>query len=142
MSLASIRPYFRARMNALSYVEHKDGFNFENIPSTLLNRSYHIETPTGTRLGSYDATGRAQEYTHDCVIRVFFKGFRDPASGIDLAMTAADAIVAEVIDTDNRLGTNIKNVYLENVTITPQDETNDNNVLLEITFSSLIIFCG
>ena len=139
MSLADIRPYFRTHMDALSFKEHKDAFNYANIPNTILNRSYHIETPTGGRRGGY--TNQSQPIEHDCVIRVFFKGYRYPAAAIDEAMAAYSDILDEVLETNNRLNAGIKNIYLNDVNIQPYDASNDNLVLLEITFTCLMEIC-
>lgn len=139
MSLSLIRPYFRTHLDSLNYKEWKDAFNYDNIPSTIINRSYHIDTPTGGRRGAY--TNGSQPLEHDCVIRVFFKGYRYPATAIDDAMSAYDTILATVLDADNRLGAGIKNIYLNSCTIKPYAPSNDNLVLLEITFSCLMEIC-
>lgn len=126
-------------MDALLFKEHKDAFNYENIPSTIINKSYHIETPTGGRRGTY--TNQSQELEHDCVIRVFFKGYRYPATAIDEAMTNYNTILATVLSSSNRLNAGIKNIYLNDVSIKPFGATNDNLVLLEITFTCLMEIC-
>lgn len=139
MGLAEIRPYFRTHMDALGYKEHKDAFNYANIPNTIINRSYHIETPTGGRRGNY--TNASQPIEHDCVIRVFFKGYRYPATAIDEAMTSYDEILDTVLLSSNRLDAGIKNIYLNDVSVKPYEASNDNLVLLEITFSCLMEIC-
>lgn len=137
--LSEIRPYFRSHMDALNFKEHKDAFNYENIPSTIINKSYHLDTGTGGRKGEY--TNQSQDIEHDCVVRVFFKGYRYPALAIDEAMTSYDTILARVLSAENRLQVGIKNIYLNDVSIKPYQASNDNLVLLEITFTCLMVIC-
>lgn len=139
-ALRDIRPYFRTHMDALGFREHKDAFNYENIPNTIINKSYHIDTPTGGRRGSY--TNASQPIEHDCVIRVFIKGFRYPALAVDEAMGYYDQILATALSPQNRLNAGIKNVFLNNVSIRPYEASNDNIVLLEITFTCLMEICA
>lgn len=139
MSMAQIRPYFRAQLNELNYKEHRDAFNWENIPSTTLHRSYHIETPTGGRIGQYD--NEAQGIEHDCTVRLFLKGYRYPAEAVDDAMSRYQTILEKVLKSENRLGAGIKNIFLNDVAILPLNETNDNSLVLQITFTCLIYIC-
>jgi hypothetical protein len=134
--IKDIRPYFRTKLNALGYNEWKDGFNFENIPSNRLDRSYHIATPSGSRRGAYSQA--SQEIEQDVEVRVFFKGHRDPAAMIDLAMEKYQDLLESVLGKD-RLGCSIKNIYLNTMQILPLNQTNDNGVILEVTFTCLII---
>jgi len=137
--LTQIRPYFRARLNGLSLREWKDGFNFENIPSTLLDKSYHIEMPSGARLDAFDMS--SNDITQDVVVRVFFKGFRNPTDAIDAAVLKYEQILEEVLESENRIGVQIKNIFFNSSQILPLSDSNDNAVILEITFSCLIIIC-
>jgi len=136
--VASIRPFFRQQLDALGYREWKDGFNFTNIPSSLLDRSYHLSTPSSARLGPWDQA--SQELHQDVVVRVFLKGFKNPAAAIDDAMSRYDNILTRIFDPSKRLGCEIKNIYLNTMEILPFAESNDNSITLEITFSCLIIF--
>lgn len=138
---ASCRSYFRTRMAALGYSEWKDGFNVENIPSTLLskNKMFHIESPSASRSDAYDMD--SQDVDQDITLRLFLKGYRDPASAIDTAMTAQDTILEDLLSSNNRLGTTLKNVYFNNSQILPLDETNDNAVILEINLICRIVIC-
>lgn len=138
-AFAAIRPLFRTQMNGLGFSEHKDAFNYENIPNTIINKAYHIDTPTGGRKGPYDQL--SQEVEHDCVIRVFYKGFRYPADAVDLAMNDYGRILHTLLAPSVRLGTKVKNIYLSDVAIKPLFPSNDNLVLLEITFTCLIEIC-
>jgi hypothetical protein len=134
--LSQIRPFFRTRLLDLRYREWTDGFNFENIPSNILDKSFHISTPSGARRGAYDL--QSQEIEQDVVIRVFLKGYRNPASAIDDALVRYDQILNTFLGPD-RLGCAIKNIYLQTMQILPLAPSNDNAVILEVSFTCLII---
>lgn len=134
--ITQVRPYFRSVCTGLGLREWRDGFNFENIPRTLLDRSFHIETNSGSRRGAYSQ--QSQEIEQDCSVRVFLKGFRNPADAIDRAMALYEEILESALSED-RLGCDIKNVFLNTMQILPLDPTNDNSVILEVTFTCLII---
>lgn len=135
MSLASVRPYFRARLNALDYTEWTDGFNFQNIPQTILDKSYHIEVGTvaGTKVGQL-----VTEIEFPVVVRVFFQGYRDPASTIDAALLAGDDILAEVLIESNAFGETIKGVFLDTINVNEYDGSDDNDVILELNFTAVL----
>jgi len=138
--LADVRPYFRARMNSLSgYKEHRDGFNFDNIPRTIFNKAYHIENPSGGRRGPYDNLG--QDIEEDVILRVFYSGRRNVGETLDSVMTNYQTILETILDKDQRLGTEIKNVYLTNKSLLPLAEDNDNAIILEIEFTCLVTLC-
>lgn len=134
--MSDIRPYFRTAMLALGYKEWKDGFNFENIPANTIDGAFHIATPSGSRRGAYSQ--ETQEIEQDVEVRVFFKGFRDPALAIDKAMERYQLMLERILG-PTRLGCSIKNIYLNTMQILPLNETNDNSVILEVTFTCLII---
>ena len=136
MSLVQIRPYFRARLNALAYVEWKDGFNFQNIPSTLLNRSYHIETISGSGVS---LNQQDQVINQEVSVRVFFKGYRNPQDAIDSAMSSYQEILVSCLAPSNRLTQGFKNVLFSSMQLEPLADSNDNAVILSLTFTVLVI---
>ena len=136
MSLVHIRPYFRARMNALGFREWTDAFNIENIPSNILDRSYHIESNSvaGDSIHMED-----QELNGTVNIKVFIKGYRTPADAVDKAMEYGDSIITECCKASNRLVGNLKNVVLNSLSIEPLALTNDNSAILTIAFNVFTI---
>lgn len=128
-------------MASLGYSEWTDGFNFDNIPSTLLSRKermYHISTPTSGRSDAYDMG--SQDVDQDVIVRVFFKGYRDAASAIDAAMLAKDTILANVLSAANRTSV-LQNVFYNNAQIIELNDTNDNAAILELNFIARIVLC-
>jgi hypothetical protein len=139
MSLSVVRPFFRSVLNSQGYTEWTDGFNSENIPSTLLDLSYHIETLnfTGIRLNQSD-----QEIEMDVSVSLFFKGYRDPAEAIDLSIEKVEDFIKEVLKPSFRVGQftdGIKNITLQGFTLEPKDGTNDNLVKASVIFAVFVI---
>ena len=138
MSLSSVRDLFRTRLDGLGYREHKDGFNFENIPQTLLDESYHLEIATITGSTTNQLT---TFFEYPLNVRIFLKGFRDPASAIDDAITRAEEILADILSPSVRYGDDVKDIVPNTIEVNPLAITNDNDVILEMTFTSRI-FCN
>lgn len=135
--LVAVRPLFRTRLRALGLTEWTDAFATDNIPSTILNNSFHLDTSAGSRRGAYDQNH--QECEQELTVRVFLKGYRYPADAVDDALEWLDDILEDVLDPAVRAGAAIKNIYANNWEINPLAESNDNAVVLEIRFSCLII---
>lgn len=139
MAATDIYPFFQTQLNGLKLKEWKDPFNWENNPSTILDKSYHIENPRGYRDGAYDMA--SSDIRFEVVVRVFLKGFRTPRDAEQAAMGYWDKINAKILAPQTRLGTTIKNVYFESHNIDPIANSNDNIAVLEMTFSCLIMIC-
>lgn len=136
MSLTAIRPYFRARLDSLSYVEWTDGFNFENIPSNILDGSYHLESgqASGIKQNQDDL-----ELSQVLTARLFIKGYRDPASAIDSGHEKGEAIIKECLKATLRLTSSIKNITFTNMDIEPVALSNDNAVIVRMEFNIFTI---
>ncbi len=136
MSLSAVRQYFRDRMDSLDYEEWEDGFNTENIPQTISEGTYHIETGIITADRANQLTHR---FTYPVTIRLFLQGFNDPAATIDRAILASEEILATVLSPVNRLGASINDIFPGTISVVPRDETNDNDIILEMEFNADII---
>lgn len=138
MSLSQTRTYFRQRANSLGLKEWKDGFNFDNIPSSILDKSYHIESGpmVGVKLNMND-----QEINAQVNVRLFQKGFRDPASAIDSIEQLSETFIKECVVPKNRLAgrDGLINVVFENLSIEQISASNDNAVISNIQFRVLVI---
>lgn len=139
MSFIDLRAYFQERMLTVDpdLREWDDAFSVDNIPSTILDKSWHIQ------FEQFNYTGTA----HTCLsfdspvkIRVLFKGYRVTKEAVDTALTMADAIVKECTKPVHRLNQpNIKNVLPAFISINQLGATNDNVVILEINFRCEVI---
>lgn len=136
MSASSIRPYFAARLEALGFKEWRDGFTFENIPETILDRSFHVylETISG---GPINHTH--QDITGLVVVRVFFRGYRDVTLAIDESISSTEAIVKEVCKVSNRTSAGLLNVVFDGVDYEPLTSQNDNSVLTTMRFQAQVV---
>ena len=138
MALTDVRPYFRARMDALGHKEWTDGFNTENIPSNILDRSYHLSNGS---IASEASSHIGHEFLYPVTIKLFLKGYRDPKQGIDDAVGYGENILNEVLKSSNRLGTTIKDVIPQGMEILPLNESNDNAIILQVDFIARVILC-
>lgn len=134
MALTDVRNYFRNRMYALGYNEWTDEFNIENIPSTILDKTYHVES------GDIASTAsNHQPHRFDCpvTIRLFLKGYDNPVSAVDDAYVHCEDVLAEVLLPANRLSDDIHDVQPVNIAVEPLTASNDNSVVLVITFNAI-----
>lgn len=136
MSFSTLRPYFQERMLAVDTElrEWEDAFNIENIPSSILDKSWHIQFLPF----SYNTGGAQTCLSFDCpvTLSVFFKGYRNPREAVDTALIFADAIMKECTKPVQRLNQPmIKNVLPSLVNVRELDTTNDNAAILEIQFN-------
>ncbi len=132
MGLSDVRAYFRTSMESLGYNEWRDGFNAENIPSTLLDNSFHIVS------GDITPTVNHQGHEFDCpiTIRIFKKGFLDPVSAIDESYIDVETIYAEILSPANRLTVDVHDVVPTGISVNPLTLQNDNAAVVEINFNA------
>lgn len=135
MSLASIKPYFRARMAALGYQnEHLEAFDSDDIASTLIDEAFHIV------VGPASGVGNNQNHlvmTVEVGLEMFFKGYRSEENGRLRAEIALENILKECLTAANRVtqaSDGIKDVKLTAAEIQAMDESQDNISLLGIVF--------
>jgi len=135
MSLENVRTYFRSRLDGLGYSEWKDGFAFDNIPETVLDRSYHvfIESISG---GPINHTH--QDTESEVVVRLFYRGYRMASEAIDDSISGVEAIIADVCKVANRTAT-LLNVIFDTADFNPLNAENDNSVFVEMRFSARVI---
>ena len=137
MSIAGVKTYARARMRSLGYTEWMDGFNFANIPSTLLNSRFHVAL--GDSIGISNNQDN-QTIESEFTIRIFRQGTADPKTSIDTATTSADTVITDLLRASNRLTqTEIKNVRFNSMAIEPIDVSNDNGLIVRMSFTALVI---
>lgn len=141
MSFVDVKPYFQERFKTVDpdLNEWQDAFDINNIPAQIIDKAWHI------RVGTTSYQGTA----HECLgfaapvdLKVCLKGYRTPYEAIDNAHALADAIIKECCKSTNRLNqANIKNVLPNLVNVREIGPSNDNVVVLEISFNVLIYIC-
>lgn len=137
MTLGEVREYFRTRLDGLEYREWTDGFNTANIPSTIFDKAYHLEVGTIT-VNQEGQRGFA--FTYPVTLRVLSKGFRNPAAAIDAALDNAQDILADLMAPSVRLQTaGLKSIMPRSLTTQAVDVSNDNAVMLVMTFNAYLV---
>lgn len=137
MSWANVRPYFQGLAESAGFSEWPDGFAFDNIPSNLLDRSYHttLGPLTGVRQNQTD-----QETNVDVDVRVFFKGYNNPAEAIDTAISEMESFVKSCVNPATRTETaGLLNVVFNELTLDPFDASNDNAIVATAGFTVRVI---
>lgn len=132
MGLIDVRDLFKNKMNSLGYTEWEDEFNIENIPSSILDKSFHVES------GDIASTAsNHQPYRFDCPItlRLFLSGYLKPAEAVDDAFVHCEEILSEILSPDYRLGSLVHDVSPVTIAVEPLSASNDNTVVLVITFN-------
>jgi hypothetical protein len=139
MAFADLKTYFRSVFQDLGYdmsKEHGEAFDLESIPSTLIDRAFHILSVgpvQGIRQNQAD-----QELSASVTLSVFFQGFRSEEQGRESAMAAGEEFISEALRAKRRVSSfasGIKNVTLENLEAVPLDDSNDNIVKLTMLFT-------
>lgn len=138
MSMSNIRSYFRTRVTALGLTEWKDGFNVDNIPATVIEKKpFHMEM--GAFRGVKNNINH-QEVEASVTVSFLVHGHRDPAAGIDTAISRAESIVVACVKPANAVTqTNIKNVFFRSLDLEPLAGSNDNVVRGKIGFDVAVI---
>jgi len=136
MSVTAVIPLFRTQMDGLGYNEWTDAFNIENIPSTIIDGSYHIEVGNGS--GGV-INQHVQNISMPIVLRLFRRGFRDSASMRDEMLGELETIICNILAPAIRLSVSVKNIEFDGFTLEPLDESNDNSAILEMNFTNKII---
>lgn len=138
MSLSNVRGYFRTHFKAASFTEWKDGFNRDDIPHSVINKSFHILNPTITQV-NHNQLDLSLNETVEC--QFVLKGYRTPADAIDDAHTEIETLLKSTLGHENRTKSTagIKNVVLDNIDIEPYSEDNDNMVRVTMRFGVLVI---
>lgn len=134
--LDAIKPYFSDKLESLGYKQWNDGFNFENIPSTVLDNSFHVFIPT---INGISLNQGNQELEVTTLVRIFRKGFVNVADALnELTGDITDFLVLALLPAD-RLANPIKNVTFNVANLLELEASNDNAIIVEFDFTVRII---
>ena len=136
MSLSAIRPYFRTHLKALGYTEWTNAIPDNNIPSSILDRTFHLGPPqtSGVKQNQADLETDSQ-----ITIALFFKGYRDPATAEDTAIAASETALLDLLKATNRISSDIINIKLNTVIHSQLGSTNDNVIKTEMSFTCKVV---
>jgi hypothetical protein len=134
MSIAGVLPYFRTRMNTLGYKEWTDALDFENIPDTIIDGTYHLD---------FGSTIKNQNNQIDVdlgqtvTVRLFCKGYRDTSATRDKLIANAQDAFCDIIDPRNAtIGPAVKDVEFTSMNIIALDDSNTNTMYAEMLFEA------
>jgi hypothetical protein len=130
MSFTEVRSYFRARCKAVGLTEHTDAFNNNNIPSTVIDKSFHLGAPAGS---SRKLNQNDHEFDIGMELVVYFKGYRNPSEGLDRSIEVIETLVKEIEKPSNRLGVCLKNVVVQSVNWEALADSNDNSIRARVS---------
>lgn len=140
MSLSQVRTYLKDRVAEVlpDWKEWSDGFNSENIPASLYGKTFQINYGD---LSSESLNATAITDNFPVTLALFFKGARDPKSTIDSAMDRAHLIRRAAVNPSNAMtGINIKNVVCTGISAGPIHSSNDNAVMVTLSFNFYLMF--
>jgi len=131
--ISGVRTYLSARVLEIDsdFREWDDGFNKENIPSTLLNKSFFIEYEIS---GVDNSENTFLTDTISTKITLFYKGFRDVKTALDTSMDLTDNIRINILSKAKIGLTSYLNITNSSVVASPIDESNDNSIAVEMNF--------
>ncbi len=133
--ISDVRSYVSARILEIDsdFREWNDGFNKDNIPSSLLDKSFFVEYGLETP----DQENTFITDTIAVTLTVFFKGFRNVKVALDSSMDLADDIRINVLSKAKLGASNYLNITNLSMESSPIDESNDNSIAIEMTFNFL-----
>src|SRR3990167_8307594 len=138
MSFRDVKAYFKARLVTVDpkLREHLDGFNQENIPNNLLDKSWHLLDETTGRI-SQSQTCLLVNYPIS--LSVWLKGYKNPVGALDTARDLSEAIIKECLKHSNRATQPIiKNILFETMELSPLAQSNDNTIKITLRFIALV----
>ena len=138
MSLVSVLPYFRTRMNSLGHKRWDDALNFDNIPDAIFDRAYHLEVST--------ALGTATEQQLVMIdmpinVRLFLQGTQQTDEVRDRGLEFSDAIIADIVCPANFASSNLTKIVFNSVSIEAEDDSNDNSMIFVLGFTATTGIC-
>jgi hypothetical protein len=132
MSLADVRPFFKARAKALSYSEHTEAFSSEALAKNSGKKFFiKLGTPQAEP-NQHSSVG----FRVPVVVDLYMGTSRQTIDLEDRALEAAQAFVSNV--GSNRFSSGINGIYARSVEIVPLDGSNDNAVIARVNFEALV----
>ena len=139
--MQAVRPYVTSRLNALNYTEHVDPFNDENIPATLLDGGFHQLILS---IDGADKNQNSQGLDVSVQVKLFTKGYRDPAEALTQSIINAEAVIESVtlIGNYSNYSPPITSVLLDSLSFEPYSiDSNDNVVMTIFIFRFSVYTC-
>jgi hypothetical protein len=133
MSLDSVRPYFKARMQALGLKEWKNPFDTSNIPENIIGSQYNVALAPSAQL---KFSQQNLDLRVPINLKLFVKAYKQHMVAYDSAIALANDVLVEVLKPSNRLTqTDIKTINMGLMSIDPYAPTNDNIMVVNFVFN-------
>lgn len=135
--MVKFKNYFHTIFKGSGFKEWKDGFNRDNIPKSVLDKSYFMTYSINTV-----ENGTQMEDNINIEIECFFKGYRNPQDAIDNAMETVNSIRLEILNPvsiASFLEVNILGIDSVSQTPEPLNAYNDNSIIITAEFNLRLI---
>lgn len=139
MTLGGVRGFLRTTLNALKLKEWTDGFSTDNIPATIIDGSYHLDVGH-IRIKTAGVNANALDVMYPITLKVFAKGFKNPALAIDAALDRAQNILSAFVSANKTLNQQgLKRVIPTGLDTQPLRVDNTHCVMLVMTFDASLV---
>lgn len=138
MSLSDVRPFFRERLEALGFREHEKPFLTNEIAANIADRSFHIETGL---ISSAAANQIVHEFDYPLTVRIYRVGYSNTINVYDSAINDADSILEDFLDPTVRIGTLVKDIVPNTISLEVYDASNVDTIILEMNFTAKLQLC-
>lgn len=139
MAIEEIRPFIKNKLEAIGLTEWMDGFPDDNIPSTLIDGSFHQVIGSAAAV---DNSSKNISMSVPAVVRVFSKAFRDPYTKISEAQVLGESCIKAICDPAMGRSGSITQIYFDSMEVVALDSVeNDNMVVIELTFDCIVTLC-
>ena len=135
--MVEFKNYFHTILKNNGLKEWKDGFNRDNIPKSVLDKSYFMSYSISTV-----ENGTTMEDNINIEIEHFFKGYRNPQDAIDNAMELCNSIRLEILDPQTIASFNEVTILgIDSVSQTPEplNASNDNSIIVTTVLNLRLI---
>ncbi len=135
--MVEFKNYFHTILKGNGFKEWKDGFNRDNIPKSVLNKSYFMSYEINTV-----ENGTQMEDNISITLEHFFKGYRNPQDAIDNAMELCNSIRLEILDPQTIASfSEVTILGIDSVSQIPEplNASNDNSIIVTTSFSLRLI---
>lgn len=139
MSVTVIKPYITGKLAGLGYTEWQDAFGEDNLPSTLIDKSFHYKTASVSGTSFNQET---IEYNVVVEVKIYFKGFNSTGSALDQSLADCEVVIADVQNVADVATAQIKGLFFDSMTLDPLDEAlNDNIIVATLIFNARVFNC-
>lgn len=138
MKFGALVHFVSEKLVALKYKQWETPFSHDNIPSNIINKSFHITMGAAT---GKPANQHVHSFSVPITLRLFFDGFKSPVSGMQTALDDMDAVLGAVLSPAVRLsGSGLADIRPVSVQPFPLSTSNEHCVYIEIVLDCLLNF--